>query len=217
MVNKKLQTIADLIPDSRYLVDVGCDHGYLGIYALLNNKVDYVLNLDINAEPLEQARRNFQKYNLLNQASFVLNDGLKNQKFDKQTTVAIAGMGANLIIKVLEQQTAYADAYILSANSDVIFLRTYLYEHNYLLVNEEIVYEKGNYYFVFLAKHLNKKTDYHKKDYYISRSLYTRNDRVYRTYLQARYDYLSQLDIAKVSQHLRDEYQYLKGVILNER
>ncbi|MCV3728254.1 class I SAM-dependent methyltransferase [Ureaplasma miroungigenitalium] len=217
-VNKKIQTLATLIGSSKICVDVGCDHGYLGLYLLTNKQVYFVYNIDINQGPLNQAQKNYQQADFSNQACFLLNDGLRNLEINEpDKVVCIAGMGAQLIIRILENKPKSFTRFVLNPHADVHLLRAYLYEHGYHIKMEEIIQEKTLFYFLFSCEQVNKKADYTKKDYYISRSLWASANSLYRDYLQQRYTYLSQLDLTRVNNDLREEWQYIKEVIDDER
>lgn len=84
------------------VADVGCDHGYLGIYLLQNEIARSVLAADINQMPLETACRNSEKYGVREKMTFYRSDGLKTVPRDFDTLVC-AGMGADTMISILEQ------------------------------------------------------------------------------------------------------------------
>ena len=103
-ISKRLSTIANFIENSLFLVDCGCDHGKLSIYALLSNKTKFAYLLDLREEPLNQAKFNVNKYNVKDNTKLVLSDGLKsfNEEFD---TLVISGMGSELIIKIINDSS----------------------------------------------------------------------------------------------------------------
>ena len=38
-LSRRLKAIADMVTEGNRLVDVGCDHGYLPVYLMLNHKI----------------------------------------------------------------------------------------------------------------------------------------------------------------------------------
>ena len=95
----RISEIAKLCSGTNRLLDVGCDHGYVIIDAILKYNVKYAIGTDINPQPLENARLNIIKNNLLDKTSLILTDGIKDVNLDFDTVV-IAGMGALLIKKI---------------------------------------------------------------------------------------------------------------------
>ena len=74
----RLQCIADLVPRGARLADVGTDHGYLPVYLLQRRLISRAIASDINAAPLEHARRTaeerWQEKNAA--ARHMLNEGM---------------------------------------------------------------------------------------------------------------------------------------------
>lgn len=87
-------------PGSR-VADVGCDHGYLGIYLLLQGLARSVIASDIHEGPLRSAMANSRKYGVEENMSFYLCDGVQGIPRDFDTLVC-AGVGADTIISILE-------------------------------------------------------------------------------------------------------------------
>ena len=98
MISKRLKEIAKYSNGFNLLLDVGSDHGLLPIYAIKNNFVNEAIASDINFKPLIKAKENFNKYELnINTICF---DGIPETNAD---VIVIAGMGAELIISILEK------------------------------------------------------------------------------------------------------------------
>ena len=98
---KRLEAIIKFINQDDIVADIGCDHGYLGIYLLKNAKASFVYAGDINQGPLQSAVSNAEKYGVEDKISFFLSDGLKSFPRDFDTAVC-AGMGADTIVSILE-------------------------------------------------------------------------------------------------------------------
>ena len=61
-ISARLLACAKYIRPGETVADVGCDHGYLGIYLLQNGIARRVLASDINEGPLLSAQRNARKF-----------------------------------------------------------------------------------------------------------------------------------------------------------
>ncbi len=123
------------------VADVGCDHGYLGIYLLLNGIASSVIASDVNEEPLKSAVRNAEKYGVREKISFYLSDGARNIPRDFDLLVC-AGMGADTMISILEAALWLKDSrygLILQCQSKTPMLRQYLSEHGWRITEESVV------------------------------------------------------------------------------
>jgi len=97
--NRLLACCGFVHPGDR-VADIGCDHGYLGIYLLKSGIASAVIASDIHEGPLRSALRNAEKFEVRDKMTFYLSDGVKNipREFD---TLVCAGMGADTIISIL--------------------------------------------------------------------------------------------------------------------
>lgn len=137
--NRLLSCCAFVHPGDR-VADIGCDHGYLGIYLLKNSVAGSVICADVNRQPLDSARRNAHKYGVMDKISFYLSDGAKNIPRDFDTLVC-AGMGADSMISILEAAPwLQSEQYrlILQCQSRRPELRKYLYEHGFSISTETL-------------------------------------------------------------------------------
>ena len=102
-INARLKTLATLIRDGAVLADVGTDHAYLAIYMLSEGRITFAHLSDINEEPLNRARRNVSLYSFSDRVDFHLTNGARDLAGLGITDYAIAGMGGETIVKILEQ------------------------------------------------------------------------------------------------------------------
>ena len=123
------------------VADIGCDHGYLGIYLLKNAKASFVYAGDIHEGPLQSAVNNAEKYGVGDQISFFLSDGLKNFPRDFDTAVC-AGMGADTMVSILENAPWLKSSQyrlILQCQSKTHYLRKYLSDNGWRITEESVV------------------------------------------------------------------------------
>ena len=140
-LSSRLLACCDYIKPGAIVADVGCDHGYLGIYLLKNNIAKAVLAGDVNEGPLQSAVVNAEKYGVSEHISFFLSDGLRNfpREFD---TMVCAGMGADTMISILDHaQWLKSNQYtlILQCQSKTHCLRKYLTEQGYCIQRETVL------------------------------------------------------------------------------
>ncbi len=108
MLDKRLRLCADMVVGKR-VCDVGTDHAYLAAALLAEGKCDTAIASDINEKPLAAARATLEKTCVLDRCTLILSDGLKNVPMDGITDIVIAGMGGELIAKILSESNGIND------------------------------------------------------------------------------------------------------------
>lgn len=137
--NRLLACCGFVNPGDR-VADVGCDHGYLGIYLLKNGIAGSVIASDIKEGPLQSALRNAVKFNVRDKMTFYLSNGVQGIPRDFDTLVC-AGMGADTMMSVLDAAPWLKDTkyrLILQCQSKRPELRKYLYRQGYAIRRETL-------------------------------------------------------------------------------
>lgn len=151
MTNIKLthrqQQIADNIPQCTSLADVGCDHGYVGVYALHSGTTSRLYMCDISAPSLLKATRLADSYHLDNVSSHC-QYGLAD--INCQCAV-IAGMGGQEIMSIIDNATHKPQQLVLQPMRNQYLVRQYLLSHGYEIIRDYIVYD-GKYYDIIVAE-----------------------------------------------------------------
>ncbi len=167
-LSPRLQQIATMIKPCKHLIDVGCDHGYLSVFLVLNHLVDHVLNVDVNPEPLASASRHAHQYQVQDKIECKLNDGLKHLELDFHPNyITISGMGGYLISKILEQSSVTPDYYLLQPNNNVEKLRVWLFDHGYQIIQERVVFDNHIGYVILQAQPESHPITYDDADIYL--------------------------------------------------
>ncbi len=150
----RLQCIAACVPRGAYLADVGTDHGYLPVWLLQNGRISHAVASDINAGPLEHARRTAAEYGVSERIDFRLCAGLDGIGREDADTVVIAGMGGETIIKILSGASWDWDGVtmLLQPMTRSELLRPWLAEHGFCIASERLVRDKGTIYAVLEVK-----------------------------------------------------------------
>lgn len=97
----RLSLCAEYVREGSRLADIGTDHGYLPIALCQSGKIPSALACDVNPLPLESARKNIAEKGLSGRIQTRLSDGLKEIAADEVDDVVIAGMGGELIARIL--------------------------------------------------------------------------------------------------------------------
>ena len=90
-LSKRLQAVVNLMPPMDTVCDVGCDHGYVAITFLQRGIVGHVIAMDVNAGPLEQAKKNAALFGVSDKLDFRLSDGLAKVKPGEADAFLCAG------------------------------------------------------------------------------------------------------------------------------
>lgn len=147
MLSKRLQKVFEFIDINDFVADIGCDHGYLAKELVINGAT-FVQLVDNKVEPLNVAKKNLKEIEHMATIEYTLADGLSKIN-EKVNVVAICGMGGNLIANILKENIAAAKKMkylVLEANSKVEVLREFLNNSNFIIEDEEIVFDKDKYY-----------------------------------------------------------------------
>lgn len=141
MLDKRLKLCADMVKGNR-VCDVGTDHAYLIAELLSSGKCDTAVAADINEGPLSAARINLEKAGVTERVDVILSDGLKNVPQEGITDIVIAGMGGELIAKILSECDWLAGKnLILQPMSKSDYLLRWLWENGFEILKRQAVCE----------------------------------------------------------------------------
>lgn len=148
-LSKRLAAIASLVTQGNILADIGCDHGYLPIYLIQQQRIPRAIAMDIRSGPLSRARQNIEAYGLLDYIEVRLSDGLEALDPAEAQTVVAAGMGGPLMEEILKRGAgllASVQELVLQPQSEVEHFRRFLRKLPFTVTKEELVEEDGKYY-----------------------------------------------------------------------
>ncbi len=161
LLNKRLETLSAFIEPNDTVLDIGCDHGLLGIYLTINKNIK-VISSDINKKPLEKAKENIKKFNLVDKIETRLGDGLETMS-DNINTIVISGMGGLNIINILKDIKKYPNVkkLVLSPNSDFKEMRYSITNLGFKINKETMVIDHSKYYLISEFIIGNEDIDYY--------------------------------------------------------
>ena len=140
-VSSRLQACCDFVHSGDRVADIGCDHGYLGIYLLKNGIAQSVIASDIREGPLQSAVRNSEKFGVRDKMTFYLSDGARNIPRDFDTLVC-AGMGGDTMVSILDAASWLKSPQyrlVLQCQSKNAILRRYLSDNGWKILQEKII------------------------------------------------------------------------------
>ena len=134
-LSERMKAVAALVSPGSRVVDVGCDHGYLPIYLVMNKRIPSAVAMDVKSGPLSRAQENIKAHGLDTYIETRLSDGLKNLKKGEGDALIIAGMGGPLMEKILEEGKYYPMMKAVPGESEAY--QPWEYEYGKLLLKEK--------------------------------------------------------------------------------
>ena len=147
-LSERLKAAYDMVTEGSVVADVGCDPAFLSIALVSSGKSPEAFACDVNEGPLEKAKEHITAAGLSEKIHPHLSDGLKGLD-SPVDSIVICGMGGSLVISILEQSIEKAKSareLILSPQSDIFKVRSYLRDHGFSLLEERAVTDAGKYY-----------------------------------------------------------------------
>ena len=206
-LSKRLKSIADLV-DTKKVIDVGCDHGYLDIYLTLYKNCHCIAS-DISINATKACIKNINKYNLKDKIEVLVTDGINGIDISNNDTIVLSGMGTSTIISILKDRLL-PNNIIISSNNNLEELRRFMVNIGYMITNEVYVYEHGIHYVII--KFIKGNNEYNNYEYILGPIVI--EDINYKKYIISHYKEL----LNKVTdKKIKDYYQNLINYIDNKK
>lgn len=154
-MNKRMHAIVKYIEPGRGMIDVGTDHGYLPAWMATHGYRGNIIASDINGAPLQKARETAEKAGVAGRITFQLCDGLNQCSPDSVDTIIIAGMGGDMICRILDMAEWCMDRrykLILQPMTKSEVLRYWLIYNEFEILTEDLVPEGGKLYQLIVAR-----------------------------------------------------------------
>lgn len=148
-ISERLRACAERVPPGARVADIGCDHGYLAILLLQTHRAAFVHACDLREKPLDRARTNAARFGIASGLRLSCADGLSAVDPEQIDTVVCAGMGGDLIVRLLSAAPWLCDPrylLILQPQSGGSELRRYLWQSGFGTVEEALVEDGGFLY-----------------------------------------------------------------------
>lgn len=154
LLSKRLKAVAGLITPGNRVADIGCDHAYTSIYLVENNISPRVIAMDINIGPIKRARDNVDRFGYGDRIDIRQSNGLDKLVPGEVDTIMLAGMGGNLMNKILNSRMEVVSKVrelVLQPQSELQLVRRNLNDIGLIIVAEDMVKEDGKFYFMMRA------------------------------------------------------------------
>lgn len=191
-LDERLMTVANMVRHGGAVADIGTDHAYLPVYLVENGTCSSAFACDVKEMPLKNAENTIRNAGLSHLITPVLADGLSALEKNSVETVVIAGMGGNLIEKILSECD-----WIKNKNVDLILqpmthpelVRSFLISNGFEIVQEKGCFFRRHSYCVMLAAYTGKNVK-REKGYCYYGELPKNNDELSRLYITKQYERL---------------------------
>lgn len=174
MYRKRLDMIAENA-SGRVIADIGTDHAFVPVKLIEKGKCERVIATDLNKGPLDAARRSVEKNGMSDKIELRLGNGLAPIALGECDTVIIAGMGGELLCKILSDGKDIANStelLILQPMNAQDLLRKYLNENNYTIIDEDITVEGFKVYNLLKVKNGGNRRDIDEFSLHLPEYLY---------------------------------------------
>jgi len=210
-MNRIDEIIKQITKKQCVVADIGSDHAFVALKLLEKDCVKIIYNVEINEIPLQNSINNTAPYLKTGKVKNVINDGLKDWKYEKHFDyVVISGMGGNNIINIIENmdKDIIVDHFILFPNNNADKLRSYLSSRGYYYEFEKVVLERNYFYqliHVTKSKTKNSLTAKTKNDFYFGVYNLKNKDPIFEKMLSERLQYIKNSGAEKYNEKIREE------------
>ena len=186
IINNRLKKVSEMIDNHSSFLDIGCDHAFLDIYLARKKEKSFkkIVASDNKEGPLEQAKKNLEKYQLQAKVELRLGDGLDIYTNDIDTVV-ISGMGGRNMIGIFKNHLECLKTIhtiILSPNNYQSDIKKFLVKMGYF-IKDEVLIKEGKVIYQVL-KFVKGKGRYTKREYFFGPILLTKKDNNFKEYYE---------------------------------
>lgn len=185
-LSNRLKKIAELVDFGASVIDVGTDHGYVPNFLCEKNISRDIIATDISRNSLKKSIDFTKELGNEKYIKNILANGIVNEKRDD---IIIAGLGGIQIAEIILNSldiSKNAKKLILQPMQKTNILRRELNNMGFLIIDEEIIYEDERYFEILVAKFTGKKINFNEVDYYFSKILIEKKEKVYLEFLKER-------------------------------
>lgn len=151
-LSKRLTCCVTYTKGFEKLADIGTDHAFLPIHAVLEGYVSSALAIDNKKGPFAIAQKSVSNQDLNHKIKVLLSSGLEDID-DDVDVVVISGMGGLLISDILKSHSIRnVKRIILQANKEGYLARKALLDIGFQIVDEQIIHEGKKCYEIVVAE-----------------------------------------------------------------
>ncbi|MDD6174974.1 MAG: class I SAM-dependent methyltransferase [Firmicutes bacterium] len=161
-LNPRLKAAAEFVRRGKKFVDIGTDHAYLPIWLLKSGTCPQAIATDLREGPILRATHNAFRYRVQNRLVLRQCDGLAAVAPEEADDIAIAGMGGELIARIIEQAPWVREEQkrlILQPMTAAEELRRYLRRNGFSILQERAVRDGDHVYTVMQVQYTGEQEE----------------------------------------------------------
>lgn len=168
-LDNRLKQCAEFVSGKGCAVDVGTDHAYLAVHLISSGICKEVIACDLREGPLQSAKEHILGEGLQYEIKTVLSDGLDNIPPDGVSDIIIAGMGGELIAKIISRAEWVRKNkvnLILQPMTKANDLRKFLFQNDFKIKCEKAVRSESFIYSIINAEYSETSNAYEDYEIY---------------------------------------------------
>ena len=177
-LSKRLRAIVNFCDKNKIIADIGTDHGFVPNFLYEEDYNRKIIATDISLNSLNKAIEFSELRGNKGKIEHIVCNGL--EKIPPVDQIIIAGMGGILISKILDrdfEKARQAEKLILQPMQQVDYLRKFLYDKGFKILDEKIVFEDNKFFHIIVAGYEAIKEEYRDIDLGVSGLLRNRKDK----------------------------------------
>lgn len=177
-LSKRLRAIVNFCDKNKIIADIGTDHGFVPNFLYEEDINRKIIATDISLNSLNKAIEFSELRGNKGKIEHIVCNGL--EKIPPVDQIIIAGMGGILISKILDrdfEKARQAEKLILQPMQQVDYLRKFLYDKGFKVLDEKIVFEDNKFFHIIVANYKAIKEEYRDIDLKVSKLLRNRKDK----------------------------------------
>jgi len=219
VLSHRLQAILEHIVGD-CLADIGTDHGYLPIQAILDGRCKKAIACDIRPGPLGACEANVRTAGLADCIDIRLGDGLQPLLPGEADTIVISGMGGmamwNIILEEI-QKAKLATRLILQPQHDLEELRKNLHAVGFEIFFEKLAREGSRFYVILGTRYTGTQQAWTPKEYFLGKHLLLNEDENLHIYLAAQHEkisrYIQSINDEKSRETAENRLKWIKDTV----
>lgn len=171
MLTSRLDRIVSYV-NSDVCADIGTDHAYASVEIIRQERAKKVIASDVREGPLKAAEGNIKRHRMESVIETRLGGGLSVLRPNEADTAVIAGMGGEMIIKIISEDMDIARnlTLILQPMNAQYELRKFLISEGFTIEHEDIETEGHRVYNILIVKNgtmmpFKSEIEYHLPKY----------------------------------------------------
>ena len=155
-LSDRMRAVGSMVIPGKPVADIGTDHGYIPADLLMRGIVPFAILTDINEGPLSICAENLKESGISPELyELRCGDGLTVLEPGEVSTVIIAGMGGELMMRMFDKadETLFEDCrFVLQPRTHADDLRAYLTSGGFSLCDYKLAKERGRICEIFAAE-----------------------------------------------------------------